>query len=151
MRTKLEPGKINIQGKIEDLLSFFDKKPFIFAVFLYGSYGTEYQTPLSDVDIAIFIDPDKEILFQEELQLGADLTSISGEDDINLLIINHAPVVLQYNIISTGSIIYERSTDRVSDFIERVLKNYADYAIDMQFFYHDYDNSLKEAYRARQS
>lgn len=147
MRTKLEPGKINIQGKIGDLLSFFDKIPFIFAVFLYGSYGTEYQTPLSDVDIAIFIDPDKEILFQEELQLGADLTSISGEDDINLLIINHAPVVLQYNIISTGSMIYERSTDRVSDFIEKVIKNYADYAIDMQFFYRDYDNSLKEAYR----
>ncbi|MCW3488582.1 HepT-like ribonuclease domain-containing protein [Dethiobacter alkaliphilus] len=51
------PEKININSHIKDIQNYFSNRTEIAAAFLFGSYGTQYQTPLSDVDIAILYIP----------------------------------------------------------------------------------------------
>jgi predicted nucleotidyltransferase len=48
---------IDISSKLPDLIAALADMPGLAAVYLYGSYGTPYQTPLSDVDLALVFGP----------------------------------------------------------------------------------------------
>ncbi|MCL4517060.1 MAG: hypothetical protein M1379_15965 [Firmicutes bacterium] len=72
---------------------------------------------------------------------------IAEEDDINVLILNDAPVVLQFNAIAAERVLYKRDADKVADFVEIVLTRYGDYQIDMAFFSREHFEGLKEAFR----
>jgi predicted nucleotidyltransferase len=147
VRTAKKPSLINIDHKIKELCRYFSGNLLITAAFIYGSYGTEHQTHLSDVDLALLIRNDKVPLsLEEELKISAEISSLAGEDDINAIILNGAPLPLQYKVLATGRLIYEKEASGLSDFIEFVTKRYIDFAIDLKQFYREYDQSLKEAY-----
>ncbi|MFZ5651082.1 MAG: type VII toxin-antitoxin system MntA family adenylyltransferase antitoxin [Bacillota bacterium] len=125
---------ININHKMNELQNYFSNNSMIIAAFLYGSYGTETQTRLSDVDLAILLNVNK-ISFDDELKISSDIRSLTGEDDINIMILNDIPLPLQYSILSTGNRIYEKDINTLNDFIEYVTKMYLDFAIHLHHFY----------------
>jgi predicted nucleotidyltransferase len=139
-------NKIDLRGKIPQLIQYFTSKRNILAVYLYGSYGTEYQTPLSDVDLALLFIAGTKITFEEQLNLAGDISDIVQEDDVNLLFLNEVPVTMQFEVLLTGRLIFKRDHDQVCDFVEQVLKRYGDYQIDLREFYREYDESLREEY-----
>ncbi len=146
VRQKETGDRINIDNHFEALKGALDKDPRILAAYLFGSYGTQQQTPLSDVDLAVLFDRGNKVSLTDELDLSAILTSIVGEDDLNLVILNQVPVDLQFRVISTGRLIYRRDVIRVADFVESVLKRYCDFAIDLAQFNRDYEARLREVY-----
>jgi hypothetical protein len=76
------------------------------------------------------------------------------EEDINVLSLNNASLVLQFNVIKTGRIVYEKHRDRVSDFHERVFKLYGDFVVDYEQVCRDFDEALREpdwGYSCRES
>jgi predicted nucleotidyltransferase len=46
---------ISIEDKIEDLNKYFKKNENILAVYIVGSYGTQFQREESDIDFAILV------------------------------------------------------------------------------------------------
>ncbi len=118
------------------------------ASYLFGSYGTEYQLPLSDVDIGILFFPDG-YSPDRLLEISAELSLIALEEDINVVALNTVPITLQYEVVATGKLLH-KTENYLEDFIEFVLKRYADYKIDLDIFNEDYDNALREAYVHRQ-
>jgi len=110
---------------------------------LFGSYGTEYQTAHSDIDFAVLFD--KRIGIKEEAGLLAKLSSYLETDKVDLVNINKAPLSFQFRIIQEGKIIYEKDYITTCDFAERVTDLYQDYAIDLNYYYKEYDEALKEA------
>ncbi len=88
VRQKLTGEKININDKFEALNEFFARQKDIVAVYLYGSYGTAFQTPLSDVDMAVLFKKDKVPSFDQELKPADKVSRTAREDDINLVILN---------------------------------------------------------------
>ncbi len=144
-RQHLTGKLIDIEDKLPALREYFASQPEIEAAYLYGSYGTPFQTPLSDVDLALLLS--KKISFKRELQISAKISMIAEEDDINVLILNDAPVVLQFNVIAAERVLYKRDADKVADFVEIVLTRYGDYQIDMAFFSREHFEGLKEAFR----
>jgi len=50
----------------------------ILALYLYGSLGTPYQTPLSDVDFAVLPVNGPKWDVHRELHVSAELTSATG-------------------------------------------------------------------------
>lgn len=145
VRTAKKLTLINIEHRMKELSRYFSGSSLITAVFIYGSYGTESQTNLSDVDLALLLSNDN-VSLDDELKISAEISSLAGEDDINVVIMNRAPLTLQYKILSTGTLIYEKDSNRLNGFTEFVIKRYLDYAIDLDNFYRDYDQSLREAY-----
>ncbi len=133
---------LQLDEKINLLPDFFSKRPGVMAVFLFGSYGTEYQTEHSDIDFAVLSDPCLDIGAEAEVLVG--LTDILGTDRVDLVNLNKAPLNLQFRVVQTGRIIYEKDYITTCDFIERVADRYQDYAIDLHYFYQEYDKALKE-------
>ena len=113
---------------------------------LYGSYGTAHQTALSDVDIAVLFyrdrPPDRRRLFA----LEADVSSICHEDDVNVLSVNDADVMLQFRVLETGRPLLEKDPVAVSEFREYVFSVYGDFEPFYRAFCQDHDRGLREAF-----
>jgi len=113
-------------------------------VFLFGSYGTENQTALSDIDFAVYFN--RRMDLSEELTFLSKLSDVLETDRVDLVNLNKAPVNIQFRAVSEGKIIYEKDYIATCDYIEKVIGLYQDYAIDLINFYREYDEALKEAY-----
>lgn len=134
---------LNIDDKITLLPDLFSRYPEIVVVFLFGSYGTDFQHDLSDIDFAVYFSQDVNLKFEANL-LGK-LSSVLNTDRIDLVNLNKAPLNLQFKAVAQEKIIYESDFIATCDYIENMLKRYHDFAIDLENFYLDYDYALKEA------
>jgi len=115
----------------------------ILALYLYGSYGTPEQTPLSDLDLAVL--PELARDRRRLLEVHADLAGILG-DDVNLVDLGTVPVNLQFRIVATGRPLYVRDPGRVADFVAGVILRHADFAPDLASIYRDWDEAVREEY-----
>lgn len=149
-RLSKNKNKINIEPQVEEIEQYFLNRLDVAAALLFGSYGTQYQTPLSDVDIAVLFMPGQQIIMNRELAMLADLSAITGEEDINLVVLNKAPLTLQFEVLLTGNVLAKKDF-YLEDFHEYVCKRYADYKIDLDQFKKDYDSALREVYPGGQS
>lgn len=147
------PRRIRVTGepiKVDDRLAglgeVFARHAGVVAAYLYGSYGTADQTPLSDVDLAIVYRPDREPTRDEERQLVEDILDALGEDDVSVTNLNAADVMFQFNVVEGGRLLYCRDPVALADFHERVFKLHGDFIIDYQEFVREYDRTLVEAY-----
>lgn len=124
---------------------FKNHRPEILLVILFGSYQTEYQRPDSDIDFAILFQ--EKIGLKEEMNLLAQLSDILEYENVDLVNLNTAPITIQFNALG-GTIIYEKDYVLTSNYIEKVLKIYGDYApvlarfdqemLDKEIPYHEY-------------
>lgn len=119
----------------------------ILALYLYGSYGTKFQTPLSDVDLAILPMPSPAWSIDDELRVSSELAGIALEDDVNLVNLATAPVDLQMRILDTGRLLYVRDRSMLADFQAKTVLRYCDFKPVLDAFYRDYDASLREELR----
>ncbi len=135
---------LNVDKELKNLPAFFAAIPEVMTVFLFGSYGTENQTALSDVDFAVYFN--KTVDLAEEMSFLSRLSDVLGTDCVDLVNLNKAPVNIQFKAVSEGKLIYERDYITTCDYVEKVVGIYQDYAIDLENFYREYDEALKEAY-----
>jgi predicted nucleotidyltransferase len=150
VRLSRRPEKININSHLKDIQKYFRNRADIGAAFLFGSYNTEYQTPLSDVDIAVLYIKGTPIDIKNQLEIMSDLADITGEEDINVVVLNKAPLTVQFEVLKTGKILVKKDL-YLEDFHEYVCKRYADFKIDLDQFNADYDSALREVYLNGQS
>jgi uncharacterized protein len=107
------------------LIDFLEKKTIIRFAYLFGSCATGKQGPLSDLDIAVFLD-DKMDFFSCRLILMEELScELHGERSIDLVVLNEASTVLRYEIIRDGIVLKEGKERRV-EFETHVLREYLD-------------------------
>jgi predicted nucleotidyltransferase len=108
------------------LTSFFKQyQPEIMLVTVFGSHGTDAQRDDSDIDFGILF-KDSIGLF-EEMKILAHLSEILNYENVDLVNLNTAPITIQFNALG-GEIIFEKDYILTSNYIERVLKIYGDYA-----------------------
>jgi uncharacterized protein len=92
--------------------------------YLFGSYARGAAGPLSDVDIAVCID-NRFDFFSFRLRLLEELSRQLKGQSCDLVVLNNAPLVLQYEIIRDGKVLKEDKPRRVQ-FEVRVLRQYLD-------------------------
>ncbi len=146
MRLARKPDKLNIEACIPCLVKYLEQQDDVLAAIIYGSYGTAYQTPLSDVDLALLFRKNRRPGIERVLVLEAGIASVCREDDINVLVLNDADVMLQFRVLETANLIYERDHSALCDFREYVFKVYGDFAPFYRESTREYDNVLREVY-----
>ena len=137
--------KIDIDPCIPRLIKYLEQQHDVLAAMIYGSYGTVYQTPLSDVDLALLFQQ-KRPSVERILALEAGIASVCQEDDINVLSLNDAHIMLQFRVLETAILIYERDPNALCSFREYVFKIYGDFAPFYREFSREYDSALREVY-----
>lgn len=114
---------------IDGLKKFIAKQNYIQLSYLFGSSATGKQGPLSDIDIAFYINPklNKKELFKKELLLRAELNNILKTNKlIDVVIMNEAPTTLNFEIIKHGKILFEKDKDLRVDIETRIMSKYLD-------------------------
>ena len=129
---------------IENLVAFFKKDPDVITVYIFGSFGTTAQTPLSDLDLAVLFA--KEVSLMEELHYTAEVSAIMQMEKVDLINLNTTFVQLQHEVLYRGEIIFERAPGQTQDFVENVLEIYHDYEFILKKYREDFHQGLMEDY-----
>ena len=113
---------------IEKLTAFFaneTKAPFIKLAYLFGSRADSKEGPISDYDIAVLYSKPQPPKMRHEL--SHKLAIVLMTDQVDLMVLNSAPIELRYAIIATGTILYEVSLEARVEYEALTLSMYGDY------------------------
>lgn len=135
---------IDVSAEMPILLERLRQELGLVAVYLFGSYGTADQTPLSDVDLALLFRRGAVPDGRRELQLIALATETLHEDDVSVTIVNKAPLALQFKIIADGRRLLVTDAVAHADRVEEIVDRYCDFAVDYERFVEEYDDALAE-------
>jgi predicted nucleotidyltransferase len=113
---------------IVNLMQLMDEYS-IDVIILFGSQARGKSSPLSDHDIAIFINPNEFSTFSlsQHLTLQSELETITERTPINLVVLNDAPIGLAYRILREGKILTVRNSDAFEKFRAQKWIEYFDF------------------------
>jgi len=137
---------IDVSADMPELKRMLENVQGLVAVYLYGSYGTPYQTPLSDVDIAVVFRDGDEPPPKLHLELIGRISDALREDDVSVTVLNKAPLAFQHRVVADGRLVFVCDETAHADFLERTITRYSDFAIDETLFFEEYDKALAEEY-----
>ncbi len=131
---------------LDAAVSYMEKRGDVAALYLYGSYRTEYQTVFSDVDFAVLPFSKLSMDYVKEYEILSELQHICENEDISLVNLLKVPLTLQMRVLESGRLLYCRDKIHLADFKEYVIKRYCDFEPDLRGIYRDYDAGLREEY-----
>jgi predicted nucleotidyltransferase len=138
---------IDVSTHLDDLKRALREVPGLVAAYLFGSYGTASQTPLSDVDIALLFGEGQAPSPRQHVELIGCITEALHEDDVSVTILNRAPLAFQHRVLAQGRRLLLLDEIGHADFVERTISRYSDFAIDEARFFEEYDRALVAGYR----
>ena len=112
---------------IQDILAqaLRDDGSVLFA-YLFGSSARGTTGPLSDVDVAVYLD-EKADLFECRLRLMRVLSRVLKTERVDVIVLNEAPMLLGYAVIRDGVVIKEHREARIP-FETFIMRHYLDTA-----------------------
>jgi len=87
------------------LAEVFERYPVV-AAYLFGSQVTGATTPLSDVDVAVILKPDRPSPGDVQVMLISDLTKALRRNDVDVVVLNAAPALLRHRAAVHGQLLY---------------------------------------------
>jgi predicted nucleotidyltransferase len=92
------------------------RDPRVFAVYGFGSRARGVPGPESDVDVAVLLE--HPLSLGDELRLRAEVVEELRRDDVDLVVLNQAPPLLRWEVVSAGRRLFARD-DEAADRFER--------------------------------
>lgn len=121
---KLPENILKILPKANYFLENYQK--VIFA-YLFGSLARDKALPLSDIDIAIYLKEGADFS-QEKMTILRNLMDILGTEEIDLVLLNIAPLTLKARIVGNKKILVDKDPFLRHSFESLVLREYFDFS-----------------------
>ena len=101
----------------------------ILEAYLFGSRARGGAQPHSDVDVAVYVDPDRPVdsLFGYAAELTAELIALLHSDDVDVVVLNRAPPLLYHRVLRDGLRLFARNAPATTTREGRALSRYCDY------------------------
>ena len=96
----------------------------------YGSTVTGEQTPLSDIDIAVFYHGTKKQRFEFIITV---LGSVDDQFDIHIF--QDLPLYIQQEVISKGKLLYQQDFETTFDIFMRTIQRFSDFKPLLDIYY----------------
>jgi uncharacterized protein len=104
-------------------------RPEVQDAYLFGSLARGDAGATSDVDVAVYVDP--EVLerpgFGIQAELGSDLQAALGRPDVDVVILNLAPPLLYHRVLRDGIRLLARSETATATREGQALSRYCDF------------------------
>jgi len=91
------------------LINELKKLDNVLFAYLFGSYATNGQTSMSDIDIAVYL---KDTSLDSQLQLTYELSKVFSQD-IDLIVLNDVKNIYLLESILNESVVVKDSEDRI--------------------------------------
>ena len=116
----------DIHSKIEALVDFFSKDPNIIFAYLFGGLVKGKRNPLSDVDLALYVKDRQDF---DYLAVFGEISSILGTDEIDLIILNNAPLSLTGRILQNRKVLLDKVPFLRHHYESLILREFYDFSI----------------------
>ena len=107
---------------------FFAEEEKVLLAFLFGSYARGRAGTHSDVDLGVLVGHDTDLddpyRLQSELQRGVGKTL--HRYDVDLILLNEAPLTLRYQVVRYGQVLFEREEGLRRWYWRRVVNEWFD-------------------------
>jgi predicted nucleotidyltransferase len=117
------------QPLVETLKERLRGRPEILEAYLFGSFAQGRAQPHSDVDLAVYIDPDhlQGSPFGYAAELTADLSAALRRQSVDVVLLNHAPPLLYHRVLRDGVRVIARKLAATTTREGQALSRYCDY------------------------
>jgi len=118
----------NIEDLIPKALTYLQSMPDILFAYLFGSFGRGKRFPLSDVDIAVYLKEPSNVQ-QKKMEILGKLIDILETDEIDLVILNIAPLPLRMRILENKKVVADREPFFRHRYESLTMREYFDFSI----------------------
>ena len=124
---KNHPLPQQIEARMTKVAAFLSAHPQLEFAYLFGGLARERHTPLSDVDIAIYL-AEASDRTQVKLDLLGGLMKILGTDEVDLVVLNDAPLSLRGRIVSSRKVLVDKNPFLRHGFESLTLREFFDFS-----------------------
>jgi len=124
-KSPLPPG---IRERLSTLGQALERCPQVVFAYLFGGAGAGRISPLSDVDVAVYLDEGIDQI-EGRLEAIGVVTAHLGTDEVDLVVLNTAPTALVGRILQTRQVLLDREPFRRHRFESQALREFLDFRI----------------------
>jgi predicted nucleotidyltransferase len=130
----------DVTNRIPLLIKQISNDREIIALFSFGSITRGDLKPLSDLDFGVIVSNilDRKTRFDKHLDLIGLFNKIMKTDEVDLILMNDAPLLFCHNILKTGKLLYYADSEVLTGFIEKTIKGY----LDFRYFRDEFDREF---------
>lgn len=101
----------------------------LIAVYLFGSVAQGTAGPLSDIDFGVLLPIafTKEKLYDANDKIFLDLANYISSERLDVVVLNLAPLRIQFEVVTTGRLIYSKDDSVRADYESYILRKYEDF------------------------
>lgn len=127
----------DVMNRLPAVLRRVERDLDVIALYAFGGVADGALKPLSDLDFGVLISTalNRRQRFEKHLDLIGIFNETFRTDEIDLVLMNDAPMRFSYNIIRSGKLLYCRNQKELVDFCEKTVKLYLDFS----FFRENFD------------
>lgn len=115
---------MNNTPQIALIEKYLENEPTILFGYLFGSHAQDMSGPLSDIDIAVYLQNEFDH-FTLRLKFIEHIDNLLKDVLCDLVVLNPAPLLLQFEAIRHGIVLKENRVERI-DFETQVTRDYLD-------------------------
>lgn len=122
-KTPLPP---DLDRRLPALAERLAREPCVLFAYLFGSLARGQRTPLSDVDVAVHLAADADPV-GAKLDLLQLVTDVLGTDEVDLVVLDTAPLMLRHRILQSRIVLADRAPSQRAAFESRTLREAWDF------------------------
>ena len=114
-------------GLVSRITAYLAQQERLVVAYLFGSLAEETDHRMSDVDVALLLphNTDRATAFDTRLRVAAALEELCWRP-VDVVILNHAPPLLRFQIVQRGRVLVERDNTARCLFEARTMSEYYD-------------------------
>ena len=122
----------NIAELLPEAFEYLQSEKDILFAYLFGSLVRGRLGPLSDVDVAVYLS--EEASFSDKkLEILGNLVNILRTDEIDLVVLNKAPLTLRMKILENKKIIVDKAPFLRHGYESLTMRKYFDFSFKESF------------------
>lgn len=118
---------MNLNNILPNLEAYFRSKREIDFAYLFGSLATGRDGPLSDVDVAFFLNGKRSNFFKTRLTVITDLMDLFNRNEIDAIPLNDASPLLRFKVIKNGCLLFQKNKSQRINFEIKSSFEYLDF------------------------
>jgi predicted nucleotidyltransferase len=118
----------NIHELLPKVKVYLNDHPNVIFAYLFGGYSRGTLSPMSDIDIAVYLSGNSDVL-QMKIELLGKLIELLETDEIDLVILNTSSLPLIARVIGSKVIIVDKEPLLRHDYESLNLREYFDFSI----------------------
>ncbi len=118
----------NIESLIPKAVDYLQARTDIHFAYLFGSLAKGKRMPLSDVDIAVYLSDDANII-DSKMDIIGKLIDLLETDEIDIVILNTAPLTLRMKILENRKVIVDNSPFIRHSYESLTMRSFFDFSV----------------------